>query len=96
MVFERFDACDHVAKADRLALWALKRYAPIVAADPPDGLVIDVSGAAHLHGGEAAILDDETRRNADARDRGAATMRALYARGRCEKSAIGKKSVRGS
>ncbi len=31
------------AKAlDRLALWALQRYAPIVAADPPDGLVIDV------------------------------------------------------
>src|ERR1700733_11228212 len=26
---------------DRLALWALRLYAPIVAADPPDGLVID-------------------------------------------------------
>src|SRR5687768_5857948 len=38
----------HVAEPDedragleRLAAWALKRYAPIVAADPPDGLVID-------------------------------------------------------
>ena len=41
------------AKAlDRLALWALQRYAPIAAADPPDGLIIDVTGAAHLHGGE--------------------------------------------
>jgi len=40
---------------DRLALWAL-RYAPIVAPDPPDGLVIDTSGADHLHGGEAAML----------------------------------------
>ena len=41
---------------DRLALWALQRYAPIVAADPPDGLVIDATGAAHLHGGEEAML----------------------------------------
>ncbi len=40
---------------ERLALWAL-RYAPIVAADPPDGLVIDMTGAAHLHGGEDAML----------------------------------------
>jgi protein ImuB len=38
----------------RLAIWAL-RYAPIVAADPPDGLVIDTTGAAHLHGGEDAM-----------------------------------------
>ena len=46
------------AKAlDRLALWALQRYAPIAAADPPDGLVIDVTGAAHLHGGEDAMLE---------------------------------------
>ena len=37
---------------ERLALWALRRYAPIVAADPPDGLVIDTTGADHLHGGE--------------------------------------------
>ncbi len=36
---------------DRLALWALQRYSPMVAADPPDGLVIDATGAAHLHGG---------------------------------------------
>jgi protein ImuB len=45
------------AKAlDQLALWALQRYAPITAADPPDGLVIDTTGAAHLHGGEDAML----------------------------------------
>src|SRR5258708_6605858 len=42
---------------DRLALWALRLYAPIVAADPPDGLVIDTTGAARLHGGEAAMLE---------------------------------------
>lgn len=32
------------------------RYAPIVAADPPDGIVIESTGADHLHGGEAAML----------------------------------------
>src|SRR5450631_1575510 len=48
-------AADAIA-LDRLALWALQRYAPIAAADPSDGLVIDVTGAAHLHGGEDAML----------------------------------------
>nr|WP_158811484.1 DNA polymerase Y family protein [Beijerinckia sp. L45] len=41
---------------ERLAIWALQRYAPIAAADPPDGLVIDTSGADHLHGGEETML----------------------------------------
>jgi protein ImuB len=40
----------------RLALWMLQRFAPIVAPDPPDGIVIDSTGADHLHGGEAAML----------------------------------------
>jgi protein ImuB len=47
---------------DRLALWALRRYAPIVAADPPDGLMIDITGASHLHGGETAVLTDMVER----------------------------------
>lgn len=42
---------------ERLAIWILQRVAPIVAADPPDGIVIDTTGADHLHGGEAAMLD---------------------------------------
>jgi protein ImuB len=51
------------AKAlDRLALWALHRYAPIAAADPPDGLVVDTTGAAHLHGGEDAMLEEMVAR----------------------------------
>jgi protein ImuB len=41
---------------ERLAFWMLQRFAPIVAADPPDGVVIDSAGADHLHGGEAATL----------------------------------------
>jgi protein ImuB len=47
---------------DRLALWALKLYAPIVAADPPAGLIIDASGATHLQGGEEALLADMIER----------------------------------
>jgi protein ImuB len=51
---------DPVADAEaleRLALWVLQRVSPIVAPDPPDGIVIDSTGADHLHGGEAAMID---------------------------------------
>jgi protein ImuB len=47
---------------EKLAIWALRRYSPIVASDPPDGLIIEASGAAHLHGGEAAMLADMVAR----------------------------------
>jgi len=50
---------DPVADAEaleRLALWMLQRFAPIVAADPPDGIIIDSTGADHLHGSEATML----------------------------------------
>ncbi len=40
-----------------LARWAL-RYTPWVATDGADGLTLDVSGCAHLFGGEAAMLED--------------------------------------
>jgi protein ImuB len=39
----------------RLAAWCL-RYAPFTATDAPDGVWIEVTGGAHLHGGEAALL----------------------------------------
>jgi protein ImuB len=42
---------------ERLAFWAL-RYSPVAAADPAHGIVIDVSGADHLFGGEEALLCD--------------------------------------
>lgn len=41
---------------ERLALWFLRNYAPIVAVDPPDGIVIDTTGADHLHGNETLML----------------------------------------
>lgn len=40
-----------------LVAWCL-RYAPLAAADPPDGLWIDVTGSTHLHGGETKLLRD--------------------------------------
>ena len=50
----------------KLAVWALGHYAPVAAADPPDGIVVDATGAAHLHGGEAAMLGDIIARLAKA------------------------------
>jgi protein ImuB len=50
---------DPVADAealDRLASWMFQRFAPIIAADAPNGIVIDSTGADHQHGGEAAML----------------------------------------
>ena len=55
VVIDADNAAD-AAGLDRLALWALQRISPIVAPDPPDGLVIDTTGADHLHGGESAML----------------------------------------
>jgi len=37
------------------------RYTPMVALDPPDGLILDIAGCAHLFGGEAALADDAVR-----------------------------------
>jgi protein ImuB len=50
------------AALEKLGLWALRLYSPLVAVDVPDGLVIDASGAAHLHGGEDAMLADMVTR----------------------------------
>ncbi len=41
---------------EALAAWCI-RYTPVVATDPPDGLILDISGCAHLWGGESAFLE---------------------------------------
>ena len=51
------NVAEDLASLERLAFWILQRIAPIVAVDPPDGIVIDASGATHLHGGEDALLE---------------------------------------
>src|SRR5262245_2609595 len=52
----------HEAAADakllnKIADWC-GRYTPLVALDPPDGILLDISGCAHLFGGEAALIED--------------------------------------
>lgn len=56
------DPAGDEAALGRLAVWAMRRYAPVCQPDPPDGLAIDATGAAHLQGGEAAMLADMIRR----------------------------------
>ena len=55
------DPAAEAAGLARLAAWCL-RYAPLAAPDPADGIWIDITGAAHLAGGEAALLADLRRR----------------------------------
>lgn len=57
LVIHHADPAADAEGLERLAVWAL-RYSPIVAVDDPDGLVIDATGASHLHGGEDAMLGD--------------------------------------
>lgn len=45
----------------RIAEWCI-RFTPIVAMDPPDGLLLDVTGCPHLWGGEHAYLADIVKR----------------------------------
>lgn len=44
-----------------LGAWCI-RYAPVVALDPPEGLILDITGCAHLWGGEASLLKEVTSR----------------------------------
>ncbi|WP_366654546.1 DNA polymerase Y family protein [Fodinicurvata sp. EGI_FJ10296] len=58
------DPVDDARALDRLADWC-GRYSPWVAARPPEGLVIDVTGCTHLFGGEVALGRDVLHRLAD-------------------------------
>lgn len=42
-------------------LAGMRRYTPMVALDPPDGLILDISGCEHLFGGAAALADAARR-----------------------------------
>jgi protein ImuB len=42
---------------EAIADWC-DRYTPLVGLDPPDGLMLDITGCAHLFGGEAAMTRD--------------------------------------
>ena len=55
------DPAGDLAFLEKLALWA-QRWGPWSALDPPDGLLVDVSGVAHVFGGERGLLDDAAAR----------------------------------
>jgi protein ImuB len=84
---ELADPAGDIAFLDRLALWS-RRWCPWTVRDGDAGLILDVTGAAHLFGGEAAVLRDMrdrfamqglTARLAMAPTRGAAQALARYA-----------------
>ena len=55
------DPAGDLAFLENLAGWA-QRWGPWSALDPPDGLLVDTAGVAHLYGGEAALLADAAAR----------------------------------
>lgn len=61
---------DHVPDADAALLVKiaddLDRYTPMVALDPPDGLILDISGCTHLWEGGADLVSDLATRLAQA------------------------------
>lgn len=58
LVIAPADPAADAAALDRLALWVLRRYSPLVGLGPPDGLLIDITGAAHRLGGEDGLCSD--------------------------------------
>jgi protein ImuB len=47
--------CAGQADLPALALWC-QRFTPLTAPDPPDGVLLDITGCAHLFGGEAGLM----------------------------------------
>src|SRR5262249_28302143 len=70
-----------------------QRYTPLVAVDPPDGILLDIGGCAHLFGGEANLRGDllarMTRLGFSARAAIAATLGAASAAARFGGAAAG-------
>lgn len=56
---DKLDLIERLLK--RLAEWCI-RFTPIVAIDPPDGLLLDVSGCSHLWGGDVPYVADIARK----------------------------------
>ncbi|MQX07568.1 DNA polymerase Y family protein [Sinorhizobium fredii] len=68
------DPAADLAVLERLTLWALSQYSPVVAMDPPDGIIMDTEGADHLQGGEELMLSGLVNR---LRGRGLAARAAI-------------------
>lgn len=78
---------------ERLAVWAL-RFSPVVAADLPDGLVIDTTGSDHLHGGEAIMLTAMIQRFAASGIEARVAIADTWALAHAVARFLGKSSVR--
>ncbi len=61
-MYPRIAVADADPHADRQLLDAIAdwcdRYTPLIGLDPPDGLLLDITGCAHLFGGEEALRRD--------------------------------------
>lgn len=61
-IHPKLDVVEEDPAADRALLKAVAdwcdRYTPLVAIDGEDGLLLDITGCAHLFGGEEALLND--------------------------------------
>ena len=51
------DAAADARLIEAVADWC-QRYTPLVAVDPPDGILLDIGGCGHLFGGEERLRDD--------------------------------------
>ena len=64
--YPKIAVVDADEEADRALLTAISdwcdRYTPLVGLHPPDGLILDIAGCAHLFGGEAALAADLVQR----------------------------------
>jgi protein ImuB len=49
------DAIGDASWLERLALFAVRRWTPTAMVDGSDGILMDLTGASHLHGGEAIM-----------------------------------------
>ncbi|MEP2736682.1 MAG: DNA polymerase Y family protein [Erythrobacter sp.] len=58
---EPADPAGDLEALEKLTLWA-QRWGPWSALDPSDGVIVDVTGTAHLFGGEDRLLNDVEQR----------------------------------
>jgi protein ImuB len=71
----------------KLAVWMQRHYSPLVTAYHPNGMVLDITGVAHLFGGEEALLKEMVHKLAAvgcrARIASAPSYGAAHALARC-------------
>lgn len=81
----------HIKLLTGLAEWCL-RYTPLVQLDPPDGLLLDITGCTHLKGGEQAFLKEIATRlktiGYDVRPAIADTIGTAWGVARCANSGL--------